>query len=528
MEGQNRDRSGGVGRRTVLKTAAAAGGVLALPGAALAQAGTPRRGGTLRVAMPYNPASLDPINGRNPTDFNTLYGVFDGLLQLNPKTLEVLPNLATSFTWTDAQTLTLELAQGVRFHDGTSFDADAVKFNIERYKTDPRSNVKQDLIAVDSVEVASPSKVVLHLGRPNAALPAMLTDRGGMMVSPTSIRNAAGGNVDRAPVGSGPFKFKSWADTEKIEMVRNDDYWRKGQPYLDGVVLNIISDPPTVLRSVTAEENDLAINITLAQKAVADRAGNLVVTTSPTLVINGMYFNYGNDADGKPRKLADLRVRQAICWAVDRDAFNQAISMGLGEVSSSPRPKVDATSDDATRHFYGYDPDKARKLLADAGYPNGIDLDVLGWADSVSMRSQELVMDQLSKVGIRCHLTPMSPQDSSAEFFIKKHGDGRFPLVGVWAEASQEYGNLFGKSGYFNASGIELPGFADLYAATQASLDPPTRKAAFAKLQRFVIENALVLVIEYQPNMTVATKKVHGLWYDPEGRARFHEAWLDA
>jgi ABC-type transport system substrate-binding protein len=239
-------------------------------------------------------------------------------------------------------------------------------------------------------------------------------------------------------------------------------------------------------------------------------------------VISGMYINYGRPP------FDDLRVRQAMCWAIDRDAYNTVISAGLGEVSSAPRPKVDATSDDSTRHYYGYDPDKARKLLADAGHPNGLDLELIGWSDSVSMRAQEFITDQLSKVGFRCKLTPLSPADSGVEFFVKKHGDGRLPLVGVWEEASQEYGNLFGKDGAFNAGGVELPGYRELYEAAQAALDPASRKAAFAKLQRFVVENALVLVIEYQPHMAIATKKVHGLWYDPGDRARFHEVWLDA
>ena len=135
-------------RRELMKAAAAAGSVLLLPTGAQAQ--TPRKGGTLRLAMPYNPASVDPMTGRNLPDFNVLYAVFDALIDFEPKTLELKPGLAKAWRLTDPKTLVLDLVEGVKFHDGTPFNAEAVKINLERYKSDPRSNVKADLVTLDS------------------------------------------------------------------------------------------------------------------------------------------------------------------------------------------------------------------------------------------------------------------------------------------------------------------------------------------------------------------------------------------
>ncbi|MGH6981260.1 MAG: ABC transporter substrate-binding protein, partial [Stellaceae bacterium] len=157
----------GLDRRQVLKTGAAAGAVAFLPEIAFA-ADTPRHGGTLRLSMPYNPASVDPMTGRNLTDFNVLYAVFDGLIDFNPATLELKPGLATAWRFTDPKTLVLDLVEGVKFHDGAAFDAGVVKLNIERYKSDQRSNVKADLATVDHVEVNAPNKVTFHLNKPNA------------------------------------------------------------------------------------------------------------------------------------------------------------------------------------------------------------------------------------------------------------------------------------------------------------------------------------------------------------------------
>ena len=157
-------------------------GASLLPENLFAQA--PRKGGTLRVSIPYNPASVDPMTGRNLPDFNVLYAVFDALIDFEPATLELRPGLAKAWKFTDPKTLVLDLVEGVTFHDGAPFNAEAVKFNLERYKTDQRSNVKADLGVMEKVEVTGPNQVTLQLNRANAGLPAILTNRVGCMVSP--------------------------------------------------------------------------------------------------------------------------------------------------------------------------------------------------------------------------------------------------------------------------------------------------------------------------------------------------------
>ena len=227
-----------LGRRALLQGAAASAGTLLLPRSVRAGE-EPRRGGTLRVSMTYNPAALDPMTGRNAPDFNTLLAIYEGLVDLEPATLRPKPGLAKSFAWKDPTTLVLDLQRGVTFHDGTPFDADAVKFNLDRYRSDPRSNVKPDCSSIDAVEAVGKDQVVIRLNRPNSSLPTILADRPGLMVSPTAIRNAPGGNIDRAPVGTGPFKFVSWQDNDRIVLTRNDSYWHGGLPYLDGLVLRL-------------------------------------------------------------------------------------------------------------------------------------------------------------------------------------------------------------------------------------------------------------------------------------------------
>ncbi|HVV93161.1 MAG TPA: ABC transporter substrate-binding protein [Hyphomicrobiales bacterium] len=512
----------GVDRRTLLGGLAAAGGATLLPRGAFA-AGTPRRGGTLNACMIYNPAALDPITGRNGPDFNTLLALYDGLTTLDPTTLDPKPGLAKSWTWKDPKTLVLDLQENVTFHDGTAFDAEAAKFNLDRARTAPRSNAKADASTVESVEVTGKHQVTLHLPQPNAALLTILADRPGLMVSPTSIKNAKDGNVDRAPVGTGPFKFVSWQDNVRIELVRNDKYWRSGLPYLDRLVLNIINEQQTALRTLIAGQNDLGINLDIQLKKVADRSPNLVTTLVPEMYIWGAYLNYGHPP------LDNVKIRQALSYGIDRDAMNKVLASGLDLAGNGVIPSWHWACDPASYNLYTYQPDKARKLLAEAGHPDGIEIPMLGWSDQTSMQRQELAITQLAKAGIRVKLTPGTPQGTALEFFgPHKNGSARLAGMGGYGDPSQQYDNLFGGKAFYNASGIELPGYRALYEATLATTDREERKKAFAKLQRFVIENALILTFLFQTAPIIASKKVQGVVVDRLVKPRFHEAWLAA
>ena len=117
----------------------------------------------------------------------------------------------------------------MKFHDGTAFDAEVVKFNLDRARNDARSNLKADMELVEAVEVTGSHQVVIKLKRPNYSIPTIFAYRPGLMVSPTAIKNAQGGNIDRAPVGTGPFKFVSWQDNDRIVLTRNENYWQDRQ-----------------------------------------------------------------------------------------------------------------------------------------------------------------------------------------------------------------------------------------------------------------------------------------------------------
>src|SRR3981189_3274789 len=159
-------------RRDFLASAAG----LALTGTASAQ-GAPKKGGTLQVSANANPSTLDPQTGGSGSDHSFLYPIHDTLVDFEPATLKAVPGLAESWSNPDPKTLLLNIRAGVAFHDGTPLDAAAVKFNLDRARTDPRSNIKGDLVTVESVEVTGPQQVAIKLKQPDSALLLILSDR---------------------------------------------------------------------------------------------------------------------------------------------------------------------------------------------------------------------------------------------------------------------------------------------------------------------------------------------------------------
>ena len=165
-------------------------------------------------------------------------------------------------------------------------------------------------------------QVTLKLNTPDAALPGILSDRAGMMVSPTALKASAAGNVARTPVGAGAYTFVSWADGERIVIKRNEKYWKPNRPYPDGIEFAIIPELTTGVRSVTAGQNDLIYQLPPRQKVVVERSKDLKVFNGPTLYVFQIFLNWA-----KP-PFDDIRVRKAFNLAIDREVLRQGVARG--------------------------------------------------------------------------------------------------------------------------------------------------------------------------------------------------------
>ncbi|MGQ4274635.1 ABC transporter substrate-binding protein [Terrihabitans sp. B22-R8] len=509
-------------RRRMLMLMGATSALPFLPTMAHAQE-TPRKGGVLKLAAPFNPSSLDPVTGGAGSDHMILYPIFDTLVDFEPTTLSARPGLALAWEFPDPQTLLLTLRPGVRFHDGEPFNAEAVKANLDRAKSDPRSAVRGDLQSLESVEVVADDKVALKLNRPDTALPLILADRSGMMSSPKAFAGK-GRDYDRSPVGTGPFKFESWADNDRVVLTKNADYWDKDLPHLDGMVFQIITDLNTGLRSVVARENHFAYRLNPQQKLVAERAGkSVIISSTPTIADYHLIFNYSR----KP--LNDVRVRQAINYAVDRDAFNRAALLGLGVPAQTMLPPGYWAHDSSLDNFYTYDPDKAKALLKDAGYENGVDIQFFGNADQASQQRHEVIIEQLRKVGIRANLTSGSNADMYQRFMVRGEGDMIMTLWTGRPDPSLPFLLVYGENGFNNPGKVPPPPeLAAAQSESQSAVSQDDRRKAFAKLERAALEHALSCEVAFVPGIEVFSPAVKGYTPNLLGKPKFNTIWLES
>lgn len=484
--------------------------------------GAAKRGGVLKISAPANPSSLDPATGGAGTDHSFLWTIYDTLVEWDYDTLKPKPGMA-EWSFPDTTSMVLKLKPGILFHDGTPCDAAAVKFNIDRNRGDAVSNLKADLTSVSAVEVTSPTSLKLTLTQLDAALPAILSDRAGMMVSPTAVK-ALGKEHDRKPVGAGPWKFVSWADNQSMVVTRNAQYWRPGLPHLDGIEFAIIPELATGLRSVVSKQNQLAYFLSARFRPIVEREKSLVLVTAPTLYCLQLYFNHARAPLDNPK------LRQAINFALDRDSFVKASLNGLGEPARMNLPSTHWAYDKAVAGLYPHDPDRAKKLMAEGGLGSGVDITMGNYTDQDSVRRGEIVMEQLGKIGIRIKLSAGTIPEISGQFFgTEKKFD---MLLSAWTgrpDPSMTYSLMYAKGAYYNAGRNEFsPELSALLQESRSKEDLDFRRGVFAKIQRTVMENALVAPLAFQSEMDALAAQVKGYKPDLLGKPKFNDVWLDA
>lgn len=503
----------GLSRRDILCFAGAATltAVQGLP--AFAQEAI-KKGGVLKVAVPSNPSSLDPATGGSGFDHSILWSMYDTLVEWDYETLAPKPGLA-KWSFPEPTRMVLDIEKGVKFHDGTDLDAEAVKFNLDRGRQNERSNIKADLVSIETVEVTGSHQLVLKLKVADASLPAILSDRAGMMASPASV-TALGPDTNRKPVGAGPWKFVSWTDNEKVVVTRNETYWRPGRPYLDGIEFSIIPEAATALRAVSAGQLDMAYQLPARLKPVIERSRTLQTVAAPTLYCVQLYVNYARGT------LANLKVRQAINFAINRETFVRAAMGGLGEVATMSLPKPHWAYDKSVSTLYPHNPEKARALLAEAGFKDGLEVHMGAYNDQDSVQRSEVIQAQLKEVGIRVKFTRGTLPEITAQFFgSEKRFDA---LLSAWTgrpDPSMTYSALFAEGSYYNAGREADAQLTAMLQESRQNEDMTTRAAVFGRIQRFVMENALVVPIAFQYELDAIAPRAKGYKPDLLGKPKF-------
>ncbi|MDB6452522.1 glutathione ABC transporter substrate-binding protein [Falsirhodobacter sp. 20TX0035] len=372
-----------------LLVSTALGLAMLVPGTVLAK--------DLTVAIQNNLTGLDPTNVNDTLSQTSLRLIYQGLFGFD-KDMKLVPLLAEDYdSNADATEFTIRLRHNVTFHDGTAFDAEAVKVNLDRLR-DPANNLsRRSLVSmISDVQVVDDHTVKLILSQPFGAMIASLAHPGAMMISPAALKEY-GSEIGRHPVGTGPFVFDRWsADT--LEVKRNDAYWKEPAK-VDGVIIRSVPESGARMAMLQTGEAQFVPNFPPELMKVVENNPKLEVTTSPSIV--EYYVSLNNNKAPFDNKL----VRQALNHAVDKDAFCKIVFSGLCTPADSIIPSGLAFH--VTAGEYAYDVEKAKALLAEAGYADGFTADIWANSNTESLRAMQFIQQQLAQVNVTLNVVPL-------------------------------------------------------------------------------------------------------------------------
>src|SRR5207248_1679044 len=302
--------------------------------AAGALAATLAQAQTLRFGLAEDPDILDPTLARTFVGRIVFAALCDKLFDIDEK-LNIVPQLASSYQWSpDNKALTINLRQGVTFHDGEKFDAAAVKYNIERHKNMAGSNRRGELAPVASVDVVDASTVRLNLAAPFSPLLAALADRAGMMVSPKAAQ-AEGDKFGAKPVCSGPFRFVERVAQDRIVLERYPNYWNKGEIHLDRVIYLPIVDSTVRLANLRSGQLDIIERMAGSDITGLKTDNRFKISRITEIGYQGITINVGKSELAQKNPLGkDPRVREAFALALDRDGIEQVAMDGEADVGN--------------------------------------------------------------------------------------------------------------------------------------------------------------------------------------------------
>lgn len=350
------------------------------------------------------PSSWDPVTSTEGWDVHVLGLVYASLTSLNAKGT-VQPGLATSWTYADGgKSVTFRLRPGLKFSDGTPLDAEAVKENIERGITQANSNIASELKVISGVTVDSPTAFTLKLNQVDYQVPDLLSGKDGMMVSPTAFKKSAGA-VATHPVGAGPFTMTSYVPDSHADLVKNPGYWDASQIHLRDFSVQDITDPEQILAALQSGQVNVAY-LQGSQVAPA-KADGFKIAAIPSEVVEEI------DVQTTTKPFTSPDVVKALNYAINRKALVQVQQAGYGSPAYQPFPKGFVGYDPKLADEYPYNPALAKKLLTQAGYPDGLSVKLS--SDSQYDAVAEQVQAQLAQVGIKATISDV-PQDTQTQY----------------------------------------------------------------------------------------------------------------
>lgn len=466
--------------------------------------GTPTSGGSVVFGMTQDLVSLDPHQITDAGTRSVVFNIYEGLVKPT-STGDLEPAIASSYTISDdAKSYTFTLREGITFHDGNAVTAEDVKYSIERYaEIQGESSAFSSLL--DKVVIDDEKTVTVSLKEGYSEFLADLT---------LAIIPAANSDPEGNPIGTGPFKFVSYTPGQELVLAKSESYSVSGMPYLDKVTFKIIADTDTAFTQLQAGTIDILNYLTTAQVQTLEQmtGDQFDIVQGNMNLVHAMFLN--NDYE----PLSNVQVRQALCYAINRDEINQFLFNGKSHlIGSHMIPALETWYEPSTENMYPYNVDKAKELLAAAGYADGFDLEIsVPSSYSQHVDTAQIIVDQLSKVGIRATIKKVEWSMWLEDVYTNRNYEAT--VIGFDGTlAPSDWLKKYKTGAGNNIANYSNEDYDKTLEQALAAVDAQEKAQLYKDLQVNLAENAASVYIEDPADFVAVNAKFGGYTFYPTG-----------
>ena len=498
-------------------------------GGGAANKGAARQGGTMTVGLAEDPDLLDPTLARTFVGRMVFANFCEKLYDVNAK-LQIVPQLATALPRISegGRTVTIDVRSGIKFNDGTPFNAQAVKTSLDRHRTLKASSRASELEPVKSVKVVDSNTIRLKLSQPYAPLTAQLADRAGMVMSPTQLKKL-GDKFSNNPVCVGPFSFVSRKEGDRIVLRKSPQYYDASKVKLDRLVFRIIEEGSARAANLRSGDVNVAERLDPTDVKTIRSDSNLQLLDRTSLGYQGLTINVGNK-NGLGEPMVQLKtplaqhkeLRQALSLALDRNTINRVVFQGTYTPGCGPLSPVSPFYDKSLK-CPPRDLAKAKQLVAQSGVKPPIPVRIMLSTDALTLRLGQVIQSMAKDAGFAVRLQPTEFTTA-----LDKGDEGDYDVFQVgWSGRIDPDGNIqqfVGKTGSQNDAGFADPKLDKLLDRGRTTLDQGRRIQIYQQATQMLMAEDPLIYLYHDHYFLGMQKSVTGVQFFGDGLLRFREA----
>ncbi|GAC1393203.1 MAG: ABC transporter substrate-binding protein [Ktedonobacteraceae bacterium] len=483
-----------------------------------------KTGGNISVGLSSDAVTLDPLKSSALVDRQVMLNIYDTLVRVNQQNV-IVPDLATAWSYTTPTELVFTLRSGVTFQDGTPFNADAVVFNINRILSTTSSPRYSEISSVKSVQATDASHVQFTLKKPFSPLLAALTDRAGMILSPTAVQKL-GIDLKNAPTnaGSGPFTFGEWVKGDHLVINRNPHYWQKDAqgnalPYLQSIRYRPITNGSVMFSNLQTGTINVADALDPNSVASAKSTSSLVYKQIAALSFFGIMLNT------RTAPFQNVHVRRAIEWGVNRQEILSSVLKGIGVVAQGPL-SPSSWAYNSSFAPYTYNVDTAKSELSQGGASGNVSFTLLVPSGSpLTVQEAQFIQSELQPVGITVNIK----QETFATLLSDTDSHNFQAALLGWSGRPDPDGNMyswFHTGGGNNSMQYSNAKVDSLLEAARTSSDQAQRTSEYQQAEQLIVQDASYVFINHGVSIQATTSTIKNFTPLPTQIMNFSSVYL--